>query len=53
MKIKRFMAIARLNLLIQLRDPIPTILMTIIPLMLTPFLIPSQKDILRQRVRNR
>ena len=46
MKIKRFMAIARLNLLIQLRDPIPTILMTIIPLMLTPFLIPSSKTLL-------
>lgn len=46
MKIKRFMAIARLNLLIQLRDPTPTILMTIIPLILTPFMIPSFKTLL-------
>lgn len=45
---RRFLAVARLNVLLQLRDPGVLVLMTLIPLVLIPFMIPSCRSMLAE-----
>lgn len=46
MQLKRLAAVVRLNLLLQLRNPTITLLMTVIPLVMIPFMEPAFKSML-------
>lgn len=46
MSIRNTMAMARLNLLLQAKEPSVPVLMTIIPIVLTPFMIPGNRNTL-------
>lgn len=46
MSISRTVSVARLNLLLQAQEPSIPILMTIIPIVLTPFMVPGNRNTL-------
>lgn len=45
-QLKQLSAVAGLNLRLQLRDPAPTLVLTVIPLVLIPFMMPAFKAML-------
>ena len=45
-QLKQIGAMTRLNIRLQLTDPAPTLILTVIPLVLIPFMMPAFKSML-------
>ena len=45
-QLKQLWAMTRLNIRLQLTDPAPTLILTVIPLVLIPFMMPAFKSML-------
>ena len=45
-QLKQIGAMTRLNIRLQLTDPVPTLILTVIPLVLIPFMMPAFKSML-------